>query len=179
MSDQPVRLRRHYAAGVKVPVEDLKQLLMSGAACRDVAATYRLPLPAVQQIALSLPVPTRDTMGDETGEPACRWQGCRAVKTRARGLWPRHYQRWRRSGLPDTAETPVCEVPGCPATERKARGLCARHYFRWYRTGRTGAAVQTYGRRPGCAEPDCTRPHRAKGWCVRHYEEYVNPRRRD
>jgi hypothetical protein len=34
------------------------------------------------------------------------------------------------------------------------------------------------GKRYGCAEPACFEPYAAKGYCMKHYKQYVNPHKR-
>ena len=75
-------------------------------------------------------------------ERTCSVDGC-AIKTIARGLCSKHYQRLKHHGTTDTlmrergAPIPPCTIEGCtnPGTGSGGFGWCYKHYRRFYRHG--------------------------------------------
>lgn len=99
-------------------------------------------------------------------QPSCAVRGCKhAVKSR--GLCPMHYGRWQTAGSAGSVGPSEehwfigrpCKTAGCIA-ESVTLGWCGIHYARWLEE--TADLARCHG-------PDCERPVRAKGLCMKHY----------
>jgi len=67
--------------------------------------------------------------------------------------------------------TKACSIAGCKR-KYNGKGYCAMHALRVQRYGdphRTGAWQKNDS--PYCKLPECGRPHAAKGFCNRHYQQ--------
>ena len=58
------------------------------------------------------------------------------------------------------------------------RGLCNTHYRRslGQAPGDPTGPIATPARRDGCAVDGCESPHRSRGWCHRHYQQWLTGR---
>lgn len=97
----------------------------------------------------------------------------------SKGYCCAHYQRWRKSGAPGSAEVmPMskadgprsCSVEGC-ARPYLARGYCSAHWQRWKKTGDPGPAeIRQQDAR--CSVMGCDRPHYGHGYCGPHWKRW-------
>lgn len=93
------------------------------------------------------------------GRPPCSIEGCEKPLY-AKGVCVTHYSRMK----PGRA----CGFEGCTGTVHSGY-YCPTHYSQRKKTGEMRPIKYI---RPGgkCGEPDCDRPHKARGLCRRHYE---------
>lgn len=107
----------------------------------------------------------------ETQTRICVIPGC-GKKEKAKGWCAMHHQRYRRNGDPLALKGRVtikCQVENCDAPAYRKYGYCYHHTYRFMRYGDplAGRKVTRY-----CTVPGCGRPHRARGWCGKHYVQY-------
>lgn len=93
---------------------------------------------------------------------------------KARGWCHTHYWRWQTHGDTGTNElkrpqkisvSAVCRIGNCEESVRSLN-LCGSHYSKQHKYGNPlWEKPVTYD----CSEPQCKRPHLAKGLCALHY----------
>jgi len=67
-----------------------------------------------------------------------------------------------------------CSVEGCgKEVFVLSTGLCKTHYHRLKRTGGLGISRQAPDKDKLCAIVDCGHSHKAKGYCDKHYANYL------
>lgn len=75
----------------------------------------------------------------------------------------------------------VCKFDGCdnpgnvPGT---AKGYCQKHYARVYKHGDPAVTLIEVGNDPVCTVDGCERPHRSRGMCMNHYNQWIEVQRR-
>jgi hypothetical protein len=103
----------------------------------------------------------------------CSARDCEA-KHYAKGYCKKHYTQIARHGrlTPETERgvIRVCIVEGCERTD--TIGQYCRKHARQIRThGRLTPDREHQMGNVGCRVPGCTNRHRAKGYCVKHYNQ--------
>lgn len=89
---------------------------------------------------------------------------CGSLRIKARGLCGKCYERRRLSKSKD------CREDDC-GNAKFAKGYCRAHYFQVYRNGKVSQARERSG---SCSVLGCTRPYRARGLCIQHYNKAVH-----
>jgi len=106
----------------------------------------------------------------------CKAPGCEN-KSSAKGFCSKHYARVVKHGsteLPPPKPKFVCAVDGCGEDKHKAHGLCRFHYERAKEGRKLELAKMLKQRGAICQIADCGLPHRAGGYCNKHYLRFIN-----
>jgi hypothetical protein len=107
----------------------------------------------------------------------CAVPGC-GGKHYATAKCKKHYTQVARHGrlTPDRERgaVRVCSAPGCERIDTIRHDddrvvLCRKHLRQVVSHGRLTPEREHLMDAVGCAAKDCPEPHRAKGFCVRHY----------
>lgn len=112
----------------------------------------------------------------------CSVEGCKQ-KHYAKDWCKKHYSQVARHGrlVPETERglKRPCTAPGCTKEDGtmveyndELRALCTRHRRQYKDHGRlTPEREHAWGVHDGCLERGCDAPHRAKGYCRKHYNQ--------
>lgn len=75
----------------------------------------------------------------------------------------------------------VCILDGCVRAANvkgAARGYCQMHYARVYKYGDPTVTLIQVGNDPVCTVEGCERPHRSRGMCMNHYNQWFTIQQR-
>ncbi len=93
-----------------------------------------------------------------------------------KGFCKKHYTQLTRHGklTPDRERGRLhsCSSPGCdkPGNVGRNGTYCKKHAHQVRKHGQlTPGREHAYGVHQKCSHPGCTQPHRAKGYCTKHY----------
>ena len=115
-------------------------------------------------------------MGSLRGERRCAAGGC-AARHYAQEYCKKHYAQVLRHGRL-TPERERGAVRHCPAKESDGslcnrtdtvHGYCRKHHRQLSVHGRLTPEREHVMGHEGCSVPRCREPHRAKGYCTKHY----------
>ncbi|MBI3722989.1 hypothetical protein HY251_03400 [bacterium] len=104
-------------------------------------------------------------------EKPCRVDSCK-IRHYAKGYCKKHYTQILRHGklTPERERgvVRVCKVGGCGRTDTIA-WYCRKHKRQLRVHGRLTPEREHIMGREGCRVARCKEPHRAKGYCAKHY----------
>ncbi len=104
-------------------------------------------------------------------EKPCKVETCQ-IRHYAKGYCKKHYTQVLRHGklTPERERgiVRVCKVEGCGRTDTIA-WYCRKHKRQLRVHGRLTPEREHVMGREGCAVARCKEPHRAKGFCAKHY----------
>ncbi|MHC4389873.1 MAG: hypothetical protein ACYTFT_15065 [Planctomycetota bacterium] len=103
----------------------------------------------------------------------CQVKDCE-TKHYAKSLCKKHYTQVLRHGrlTPERERgiERICGVESCERTDTVGR-FCRKHARQIRTHGRLTPEREHQMGNSGCKEPGCSSPHRAKGYCVKHYNQ--------
>jgi len=112
-----------------------------------------------------------DTVPVVGKERTCNVNGC-STRHYAKGFCKKHYTQLLRHGklTPERERgvVRVCKVEGCNRTDT-IRWYCRKHARQLRVHGRLTPDREHIMGFEGCRAPNCHQPHRAKGFCAKHY----------